>query len=41
MTDRDAGQKKSMVGRINETICKLRMSRIKWKPDFVINMPVS
>jgi hypothetical protein len=29
MTDRDAGQKKSMVGRINETIGKLRLIRIK------------
>ena len=29
MTDRDAGQKKSMVGRINETIGKLRLVRIK------------
>jgi hypothetical protein len=29
MIDMDAGQKKSMVGRINETIGKLRLIRIK------------
>lgn len=41
MIDRDAGQKKSMLGRINETIGKLRLIRIKWKPDFVNNAPVN
>ena len=29
MTGRDAEQKKSMVGRINETIGKMRLIRIK------------
>jgi len=29
MTDRDAAQKKSMVGRINEIIGKIRLIRIR------------
>ena len=41
MIDRDAGQKKSIIGRINETIGKLRLTRIKRKPDFVNNAPAN